>query len=63
VTEIQMDPQRHAEALGNMLLKRLRGEAVEPSTVTLPVEMVEAAPVAAAVAPVAPRIVPHEVGV
>jgi DNA-binding LacI/PurR family transcriptional regulator len=64
VTEIQMDPQRHAEALGNMLLKRLRGEAVEPSTVTLPFEMVEAAPVAAPVAAkTAPRIVPHEVTV
>jgi DNA-binding LacI/PurR family transcriptional regulator len=64
VTEIQMDPERYAETLGGMLLKRLSGEAVEPPTVTVPFEMVEAAPVAApAAAKTAPRIVPHEVGV
>jgi DNA-binding LacI/PurR family transcriptional regulator len=49
VTEIQLDPEQYAEALGGMLLKRLSGEAVEPSTVTLPFEMVEARPVAATV--------------
>jgi hypothetical protein len=59
-----MDPERYAETLGGMLLKRLSGEAVEPPTVTVPFEMVEAAPVALPVAaPVAPRIVPHEVTV
>lgn len=64
VTEIQMDPERYAEALGGMLLKRLSGEAVEPPTVTLPFELVEAAPVAVpAAAKTAARIVPHEVGV
>jgi hypothetical protein len=60
VTEIQMDPERYAEALGGMLLKRLRGEAVEPPTVILPFELLETVPAAA---PVAARIVPHEVAV
>lgn len=85
VTEIQMDPERHAESLGGMLLKLLGGEAVEPPTVTVPFELVAARPVAStveaappplsqvpgrdegvastnAVASVAARIVPHEVG-
>jgi DNA-binding LacI/PurR family transcriptional regulator len=49
VTEVQIDPERYAESLGGMLLSRLRGEAVEPPTVTLPFEMVEARPVATTV--------------
>jgi DNA-binding LacI/PurR family transcriptional regulator len=64
VTEIQLDPEQYAEALGGMLVKRLSGEAVEPPGATLPFEMVEATPVAVPVAAkTAPRIVPHEVGV
>jgi DNA-binding LacI/PurR family transcriptional regulator len=75
VTEVQIDPERYAESLGGMLLSRLRGEAVEPPTVTLPFEMVEARSLSQvperdegvastnSVASVAARIVPHEVTV
>lgn len=63
VTEIQVDPERLAEALGGMLLKRLRGEPVEPPEVNLPLEFVDPMPVALQAAPVNARIVPHEVGV
>lgn len=42
VTEILVDPERYAEALGGLLLKRLRGEVVEPPVVTLPFELVVA---------------------
>jgi DNA-binding LacI/PurR family transcriptional regulator len=61
VTEIQVDPERFAETLGGLLMKRLRGEVVEPATVMVPFEMAETVPVAAPAAPAAPRIVPHEV--
>lgn len=57
VTLLQMDPARYAEILGEMLLKRMRGEVVIPPTAELPCELVEAAPVAR---PVARDIVPHE---
>jgi DNA-binding LacI/PurR family transcriptional regulator len=62
VTEVQLDPERYAEALGGMLLKRLGGEPIESPVVMLPFEMIETAPVAMPVAArTAPRIVPHEV--
>jgi len=58
VTEAQCDPERYAEALGAMLLKRLRGKPVEPPVRFVPFEMVETAAVAA---PITHYIVPHEV--
>jgi DNA-binding LacI/PurR family transcriptional regulator len=57
VTLLQMDPARYAEALGEMLLMRMRGEDVIPPTAEIPCELVEAAPVAR---PVAREIAPHE---
>jgi DNA-binding LacI/PurR family transcriptional regulator len=57
VTLLQMDPVRYAEILGEMLLKRMRGEDVIPPTAEIPCELVEAAPVAR---PVAREIAPHE---
>jgi len=41
VTEALVDPQRYAEMLSAMLLKRMRGEAMEPRTVTLPFEIAD----------------------
>lgn len=41
VTLVQSDPERYAEVLGGMLIKRMRGEPIESPTAVLPVEMVE----------------------
>jgi DNA-binding LacI/PurR family transcriptional regulator len=57
VTLAQFDPERYAEMLGEMLLKRLRGEAVAPPVVQLPPELVEAEHVAATVSH---HLVSHE---
>ncbi len=37
----QCDPERFAEVLGGMLLKRMRGEAVIPATELVPVDIVK----------------------
>ena len=59
VSEAVVDPTQYAEALGAMLLKRMRGEPVEPSVAVVPIELIETRPVAA---PIRPEIVPHAAG-
>ncbi|MBM4033301.1 MAG: GntR family transcriptional regulator [Planctomycetes bacterium] len=56
VTEARSDPKRHAEALGAMLLTRLRGGAVEPPGVSIPIELADTQPAAA---PAVLHVVPH----
>ena len=58
VTVAQADPAHFAEALGGMLLKRLRDEPVVPSSELVPLEFAETDQVAAAVNP---YLVPHAV--
>ncbi len=58
VTVAQADPEHFAEALGGMLLKRMRGEQVVPSSELVPLEFAETDQVAASVNP---RLVPHAV--
>jgi DNA-binding LacI/PurR family transcriptional regulator len=41
VTLAQRDTRRYAETLGDMLLKRMRGEPVEPGTTAFPFELTE----------------------
>ena len=43
VTEALVDPQRYAQALSEMLIRRMRGEPVAPRTITLPFEIVDSA--------------------
>ena len=49
VIEALADPVRHAEAMGRMLLQRMRCEPVVPHTELLPVEMAESSRVSAPV--------------
>jgi DNA-binding LacI/PurR family transcriptional regulator len=59
VTLAQFDPERYAELLGEMLLKRLRGEAVVRPRVQVPPEFVKADPGAA---PVKRAVEPYAMG-